>query len=412
MSMMLGETTNNIIGTTTNPYNATLSAGGACGGEGALLALGGSRLGIGTDVAGSGRIPAAFCGLWSLKCSEGRLPGDGIGTVLSGLPIASGTIALFSSELDTLTSSFQSLVDFRHIGSDPDTLDMPWRQAHWDSIQRRRGYSMLKTGRLVFGIMANDGHVRPHPSIQRAIAKVTHCLEDAGHEVVTWGPPAHVPAVHTLFEIFGSTSAMEARNAIDASGEPCIPQIADWYQTQDMEPNSSAEFWQLCAELKSYRTRYKAYWNSSGGSTRSGRCPDGVILPVAATIAVRPGESQYYGYSAIANVLDYPSGVFPVTLGDSTLDTVPDDVQPLSDLDERVRQTCESENPVILLVYAHQFSHSSSCRHSWHARWTSINVSSSTGRDRSISYERCRQSVTTGRFLNLKRAIALDSSAY
>lgn len=61
MSMMLGETTNNIIGTTTNPFN--LAAGGACGGEGALLALDGSRLGIGTDVAGSGRIPAVFCGI-------------------------------------------------------------------------------------------------------------------------------------------------------------------------------------------------------------------------------------------------------------------------------------------------------------------------------------------------------------
>ena len=39
MSLMLGETANNIIGTTVNPYNLRLSAGGACGGEGALLAL-------------------------------------------------------------------------------------------------------------------------------------------------------------------------------------------------------------------------------------------------------------------------------------------------------------------------------------------------------------------------------------
>lgn len=339
MSMMLGETTNNIIGTTTNPFNTGLAAGGACGGEGALLALGGSRLGIGTDVAGSGRIPAAFCGIWSLKCSEGRLSGDGIGTVLSGLPMASGSIALLSHEYATVCSSFRHLADSRHTNSDPKALELPWRQAQWDTIQHRRGVPFLGNGRLVLGIMAHDGHVRPHPSIQRAIDEVSRCLTAAGHEVVVWDPPPHAPAVRNLFEILGSTSAAEARTAIDASGEPPIPQIADWYQHQDMEPNTTAEFWALCAQLDDYRARYKKYWNDLGTSTRSGRRPDGIILPVAASLAVRSGDFQYYGYSAIANVLDYPSGVFPVTFGNGNLDSLPDTSKPLSDLDETVRQT-------------------------------------------------------------------------
>ncbi|KAI5369812.1 Putative amidase signature domain-containing protein [Septoria linicola] len=108
-----------------------------------------------------------------------------------------------------------------------------------------------------------------------------------------------------------------------------------------MEPNSTAEFWGLCAQLNDFRARYKAYWNASADSARSGRCPDGIILPVAPTLAVRPGEF-HYGYSAIANALDYPSGVFPVTYGDHTIDTIPDGIERLSDLDEAVHQTCKS----------------------------------------------------------------------
>lgn len=49
-SLMIAETLNNIIGRTVNPRNSTLSCGGSSGGEGALLALRGSPLGVGTDI--------------------------------------------------------------------------------------------------------------------------------------------------------------------------------------------------------------------------------------------------------------------------------------------------------------------------------------------------------------------------
>jgi amidase len=47
---------------TTNPYNTTLTSGGSSGGEGALVGFKGSCLGIGTDIGGSIRSPAANCG--------------------------------------------------------------------------------------------------------------------------------------------------------------------------------------------------------------------------------------------------------------------------------------------------------------------------------------------------------------
>lgn len=49
-SLMTGETVNNIIGKTTNPRNKNWSCGGSSGGEGALVALRGSVIGVGTDI--------------------------------------------------------------------------------------------------------------------------------------------------------------------------------------------------------------------------------------------------------------------------------------------------------------------------------------------------------------------------
>lgn len=46
------ETFNNIFGRTTNPYNRSLTSGGSSGGEGALVALKGSPLGVGSDIGG------------------------------------------------------------------------------------------------------------------------------------------------------------------------------------------------------------------------------------------------------------------------------------------------------------------------------------------------------------------------
>jgi amidase len=49
-AMMITETVNNVFGRTTNPRNRTLTPGGSSGGESALIAFGGSPLGVGTDI--------------------------------------------------------------------------------------------------------------------------------------------------------------------------------------------------------------------------------------------------------------------------------------------------------------------------------------------------------------------------
>lgn len=62
-SLMHLETSNNIYGTTVNPRNRSLTAGGSTGGEGALMGMNGSPLGIGGDIGGSIRVPAALNGV-------------------------------------------------------------------------------------------------------------------------------------------------------------------------------------------------------------------------------------------------------------------------------------------------------------------------------------------------------------
>ncbi|KIJ25609.1 hypothetical protein M422DRAFT_55911 [Sphaerobolus stellatus SS14] len=62
-TLMWPETFNNVFGRTSNPANRTLTCGGSSGGEGALIAMKGSPLGVGSDIGGSVRIPANFNGL-------------------------------------------------------------------------------------------------------------------------------------------------------------------------------------------------------------------------------------------------------------------------------------------------------------------------------------------------------------
>lgn len=72
-TMLSFECNNPLWGRTTNPYNPGYTCGGSSGGEGAILAMDGSALGIGSDIAGSLRIPTAYCGIYSLMPSFPRV---------------------------------------------------------------------------------------------------------------------------------------------------------------------------------------------------------------------------------------------------------------------------------------------------------------------------------------------------
>src|SRR5882672_2639482 len=68
---------NPVFGRTNNPYDVSKTPGGSSGGEAAAIASCMSPGGIGSDLAGSIRIPSHFCGIAGLKPTVGRVPGAG-----------------------------------------------------------------------------------------------------------------------------------------------------------------------------------------------------------------------------------------------------------------------------------------------------------------------------------------------
>ncbi|KAJ7180656.1 amidase signature domain-containing protein [Mycena filopes] len=78
------ECSNPVFGRTDNPYNTAFTSGGSSGGEGALLAMDGAALGLGSDIGGSLRIPAAYCGIYSLKPGPLRVSASSVLLALWG----------------------------------------------------------------------------------------------------------------------------------------------------------------------------------------------------------------------------------------------------------------------------------------------------------------------------------------
>ena len=71
------ETDNSIYGRTNNPHDITRTPGGSSGGEAAIIAAGGSPMGIGSDAGGSVRQPAHYCGICAHKPTQGLVPCTG-----------------------------------------------------------------------------------------------------------------------------------------------------------------------------------------------------------------------------------------------------------------------------------------------------------------------------------------------
>ncbi len=68
------QTVNRVFGRTNNPWNVDCTSGGSSGGSAAAVAAGLSHLDVGSDIAGSIRLPAHFCGVYGLKPTGGRIP--------------------------------------------------------------------------------------------------------------------------------------------------------------------------------------------------------------------------------------------------------------------------------------------------------------------------------------------------
>jgi amidase len=117
------ESDNLIYGRTNNPYDLSLSPGGSSGGESAIIAAGGSPLGLGSDAGGSVRFPAHCTGITAIKPTSGRVPRTGHFPGPGGLLDALwqiGPLARFVVDLNMVLPIIAG-VDWR----DPAIVPMP-----------------------------------------------------------------------------------------------------------------------------------------------------------------------------------------------------------------------------------------------------------------------------------------------
>jgi fatty acid amide hydrolase 2 len=110
------ESYNRVYGRTCNPFDPTRVAGGSSGGEGAAVGSGGSPFGLGSDIGGSIRIPAMFCGVFGHKPSSGVVPTTG------NFPPTTGGNARFLG-IGPLARRAEDLIAVLRIIAGPDGQD-------------------------------------------------------------------------------------------------------------------------------------------------------------------------------------------------------------------------------------------------------------------------------------------------
>lgn len=172
-----------MIRRTVNPFNTSLASGGSSGGEGALIGLRGSCLGIGTDIGGSIRSPAANQGLWGFKPTAGRLPIDGWAATMAGSEQILATIGPLSTSLAGCKLFFKTVVEGKPWLNAPSLMPFEWRDLDGSKEKGRK---------LSVGVMWDDGVVRVHPPVAEALRKVVSKLKESPNiEVVDWEPYKH-----------------------------------------------------------------------------------------------------------------------------------------------------------------------------------------------------------------------------
>ncbi|EXJ77213.1 hypothetical protein A1O3_10371 [Capronia epimyces CBS 606.96] len=324
-TLMAIETDSNLFGRTVNPHNPSLTCGGSSGGEGALIAMGGSVIGIGTDIGGSIRVPSAFCGIHGLKPSVARLPHSGLSGLQDGMQNivgAVGPMARCAEDLDLFCSAALANRPWDH---EPSLIELPWKT------------SIEIPPRLTIGVIWNDGVVHPHPPVSRALKNTVAALRGQGHRVVDWNTDLHRQLVDAANEAYFLDGGKEYRDILAEGLEPPVPIIEWLLETNAGRPHTVEETWKLNAKIERLRTLYAEQWNDIK--------IDAIICPVSASVASVHNESRYWGYTSIWNVLDFPAVVMPVGKveeSDTWDEFPPASLTPLTSADDSYRQLFEN----------------------------------------------------------------------
>jgi amidase len=315
------ETFNNVFGRTTNPYNRSLTSGGSSGGEGALIALKGSPLGVGSDLGGSIRIPSAFCGLYGLRPSYGRVPRYGTRDTLQGQDSVLPVLGPMTNSVAGVKIFMKAVVNAKPWLIDPLAVRKKWDEDEYNLVDHGSGKH------LCFAIMWDDGVVVPHPPIRRSLEIAKAALQKAGHKVVDWKPIKHRLLGGITRDIWNAASAEDFAITTSITGEPIITTMelsdADTAVASFRPQNggiTAYQLWQVQKLRQNIRKEYLDHWEATVSETGTGRPVDAIICPAAPFAATPHGKNRYVDYTAVWNALDYPAAIFPVTTVDSILD--------------------------------------------------------------------------------------------
>lgn len=306
------ETDNPLYGRSNHPLREDRSPGGSSGGQAAIIAAGGSALGLGTDIGGSIRVPATFCGLAGIKPTAGRMDDPSLGSLSPGQRAILSQVGVLARDVGDVALAL-SLTNGDIPLGDPSSVDV---------------------GKLRVGFYTDDGTLTPAPAVQRAVREAAAALRASGAEVVEWTPP-DVPYAMDLFvgilsaDRFAGCRRTLAGNPRDRriakieqiatrsrplvwamngllglTGRRGLQQIARNYGFSDTD-----HFWQLCEAQLAYRRRFAAALDAAR--------LDVILAPACALPAWRHGATEELvvagGYAVLYNLLGYPTGVVPFT---------------------------------------------------------------------------------------------------
>ncbi|KAL1952505.1 hypothetical protein VTO42DRAFT_5178 [Malbranchea cinnamomea] len=298
------DSANNLFGRTLNPLNRRLTAGGSTGGEGVLVAMRGSMIGIGTDIGGSIRVPAMCNGLYGFKPSNGRVPYGGQesgalpGKQRSSLQAVAGPIARSMSDINVLMREIIPRAEL--YGEDC----IPGRWASETPAEIRD-----KSRKFTVGVLRSDGRIPPLPPIARVLEEVAQTLRKVdGIEVVEIPVPPELgecqSLANALMSVDGGGFMMDL---LESTGEPLIPWLKG--RTKRGTPKTLAQLFELQGKRSRIEKALMKMWTVPGSPTRR---VDAIIHPVAPHPVPELDRYNAVGYTSSFVLLDYPAGTLPV----------------------------------------------------------------------------------------------------
>jgi amidase len=271
------ETDNLIYGRTNNPYDVNRTPGGSSGGESALIAAGGSPLGLGSDAAGSVRLPAAFCGIASIKPTSGRLPRTGHVPPAGGWVEAIWQIGPMARFTEDLILAMQLLAK----EDDADFTSPPMPLLDPKDFKKKR-----------VAFFTDNGFARCHPEVVAAVEQCARFFAELGLAVEQCRPPGVQDAYNLELALLGADGADGIDEYLkDVGSDETHPLLNGFVDHMRPHRASAAELAKRWQQWDEYRAHLCAFFNRY----------DAILCPVYTQPALRHRasliEENFRGFS-------------------------------------------------------------------------------------------------------------------